>query len=91
MRTGERVSERIRNAVYMNKIASQDMRQHLMLNQAHLDTAEDVAEEIEDYWDATEALSRDEKGQAGLIAPVGKGPEKQEKDVPSFSCKTFSF
>ena len=30
--TGERVSEGIRRAVYMNKIAPQDIRQHLMLN-----------------------------------------------------------
>ena len=32
-RTGERVSDGIRRAVYMNKIAPQDMRQHWMLNQ----------------------------------------------------------
>ena len=31
-RTGERVSDGIRRADYMNKIAPQDMRQHLMLN-----------------------------------------------------------
>ena len=37
----------------MNKIAPQDMRQHLMLNQ-----------EIEDYWHATEEFSRDNKKQA---------------------------
>ena len=40
-RTGERVSDGIRRAVYMNKIA-QDMRQHLMLNQSRLSTAEEV-------------------------------------------------
>ena len=50
-----------------------------MLNQACLNAAKDVAQEIEDYWDATEEFSRDEKGQAGFMAPVGKGPEKQEK------------
>ena len=49
------------------------MRQHLMLNQARLNTAEDVVLEIEDYWDAVLEFSR------GFIAPVGKGPEKQEK------------
>ena len=54
------------------------MRQHLMLNQTRLNAAEDVAQEIEDYWDATEEYSRDEKAQAGFIARVGKGPEKQE-------------
>ena len=63
----------------MNKIAPQDMRQHLMLNQARLNTAEDVAQEIEDYWDATEEFSRDEKNQAGFVAPVGKGFVRQEK------------
>ena len=68
--TCERVTEGIREAVYMNKIAPQDMRQHLMLNQARSHAAEDVAEEIEDYWDATEDFSRDGKGQAGFIAPV---------------------
>ena len=37
----------------MNKIAPQDMRQHLMLNQSRLSMAEEVDQEIEDYWDAT--------------------------------------
>ena len=50
----------------MNKIAPQDMRQHLMLNQARLNTAEDVAQEIEDYWDAAEKFSRDEKNQGWI-------------------------
>ena len=68
--TGERVSGRIRRAVYMNKIAPQDMRQHLMLNQSRLSTAEDVAQEIADNWDATEG---------GFIAPVGEGPAKGGK------------
>ena len=49
------------------------MRQHLMLNQSRLSTAEEVAQEIEDYWDATEEFSRDDKNQAGFIAPVGEG------------------
>ena len=78
-RTGERVSDGIRRAVYMNKIAPQDMRQHLMLNQSRLSTAEEVAQEIEDYWDATEEFSRDDKNQAGFVAPVGKGPAKGGK------------
>ena len=72
-RTGERVSDGIRRAVHMNKITPQDMRQHLMLNQPRLSTAEEVAQEIEDYWDATEDFSRDDKNQAGFIAPVGEG------------------
>ena len=63
----------------MNKSAPQDLRQHLVLNQARLDTVEDVAQEIEDYWEATEEFSRDEKDQAGFIAPVGNGLDKQEK------------
>ena len=46
------------------------MRQHLMLNQSRLSTAEEVAQEIEDHWDA---FSGDDKGQAGFIAPVGEG------------------
>ena len=78
-RTGERVSDGIRRALYLNKVAPQDMRQHLMLNQSRLSTAEEVAQEIEDYWDATEDFSRDDKNQAGLIAPVGKGPAKGGK------------
>ena len=73
-RTSERVSDGIRRAVYMNKIATQDMRQHLMLNQSRLSTAEEVDQDIEDYWDATEEFSRDDKNQTGFIAPVGKGP-----------------
>ena len=44
-RTGERVSDGIRRAVYTNKIAPQDMRQHLMLNQSRLSAAEEVAQE----------------------------------------------
>ena len=71
-RTGERVSDGIRTAVYMNQIAPQHMRQHLMLNQARLSTAEDVAQEIENYCDATEEFSRDVNSQAGFIPPVGK-------------------
>ena len=63
----------------MNKIAPQDMRQHLMLNQSRLSTAEEVAQEIEECWDATEELSRDDKGLAGFIAPVGKGTAKGGK------------
>ena len=63
----------------MNKIAPQDMRQHLMLNQSRLSTAEEVAQEIEDYWDATEEFSRDDKNPAGFIAPVGQGPVKGGK------------
>ena len=73
----EHVSEGIRKAVYMNKIAPQEMRQHLMLNQARLKTVEEVAQEIEDYWDATEEFSSDEKGQAGFI--VGFQPERGEQ------------
>ena len=55
--------------LYMNKIAPQDMRQHLMLNQSRPGTAEEAAQEIEDYWDATEEFSRGVKNQAGFIAP----------------------
>ena len=73
-RTGERVSDGFKMAVYMNKIAPPDMRQHLMLNQSRLSTADEVAQEIEDYFDATEEFSRDDKGEAGLVVPVGKGP-----------------
>ena len=60
----------------MNKIAPQDLRQLLMLNQSRLSTAEKVAQEIEDYSDATGEFSRDDTGQAGFIAPVVKGPAK---------------
>ena len=63
----------------MSKIAPQDMRQHLMLNQSRLSTAVEVAQEIEGYWDATEEFSRDDKNQAGFIDPVGKGPAKGGK------------
>ena len=49
----------------MNKIAPQDMRQHLMLNQSRLS--------------ATEEFSRDDKNQAGFIAPVIKDPVKGGK------------
>ena len=63
----------------MNKTAPQEMRQHLMLNQSRLSTAEEVAQEVEEYWDATEEFSRDDKGQAGSIAPVGKGLVKGGK------------
>ena len=74
-RTGERASGGIRRAVYMDKIAPQ----HSMLNRSRLSTAEEVAQEIEDYRDAIEEFSRDDKNQAGFIAPVGKGPVKGGK------------
>ena len=44
-----------------------------------MSTAEEVAQETEDYWDAAEEFSRDDKNQAGFIAPVGKGPAKGGK------------
>ena len=47
--------------------------------QSRLSTAEEVAQEIEDYWDANEEFSRDDKNQAGFIAPVGKGLVKGGK------------
>ena len=50
-----------------------------MLNQSRLSTAEEVAQEIEDYWEATEEFSPDDNNQAGFIAPVGKGPAKGGK------------
>ena len=50
-RTGERVSDGIRRAFHMNKIAPRDMRQHLMLNLSRLSTAEEAGQEIEDYWE----------------------------------------
>ena len=78
-RTVERASDGIRRVFHMNKIAPQDMRQHLMLNQSRLSTAEEVAQEIKGYWDATEEFSRDDKNQAGFIAPVGKGLAKGGK------------
>ena len=50
-----------------------------MLNQSRLSTAEEVAQEFDEYWDATEEFSRDEKGPAGSIAPVGEGAAKGGK------------
>ena len=49
----------------MNQIAPQDMRQHLMLNQSRLSTAEE--------------FSGNDKGQAVFITPVAKGPAKGGK------------
>ena len=43
----------------MNKIAPQDMRQHMVLNQSRLSTAEEDAQEIED-----KEFSRDDKKQS---------------------------
>ena len=50
-----------------------------MLSQSHLSTAEEVVQEIEDYWDTTEECSYDDKNQAGFIATVGKGHVKGGK------------
>ena len=63
-RTGERVSDGIRSAVYMHKIAPQDMRQHLMLNQSR---------KLKIIGMQTS------KNQAGFIAPVGKNLAKGGK------------
>ena len=49
------------------------MRQHLLLNQSRLETAEAISQEIEDYCDATEEFTRDAKEQPGFVAPVSKG------------------
>ena len=38
-----------------------------------------MLQEIEDYWDATEEFSRDDKNQPGFIAPGGKGHVKGGK------------
>ena len=78
-RTGERVSDGIRWAVYMNRSHHRTCDSILTLNQSRLSTAEEVAQQNEDYWDATEEFSRDDKGQAGFIAPVGKGLVKGGK------------
>ena len=64
---------------YMNKVHHKTCDNILMLNQSRLSTPEEVAQEIEDYWDATEEFSRDDKNQAGFIAPVGKGLVKGGK------------
>ena len=53
----------------MNKIELEDMRLHLMLSQSRLSTAEEVAQEVEDYWD---------QPRAGFIAPVVKALRKVE-------------
>ena len=53
-----------------------------MLNPSRLSTAEEVAQEIEEYWDATEDFSRDDKGQVEFIAPVEKGLAKGGKLNP---------
>ena len=49
-----------------------------MLNQSRLSTAEEVAQEIEDYWDTTDECSRDDKNQAGFIAQLVKALRKVE-------------
>ena len=64
----------------MNKIAPQGMRQHFMLVQSRLSSAEEIVQEIEDYWDATEEFSRDDKNQAGFIALDSEGPVKGGKE-----------
>ena len=61
----------------MNKIAPQDMRKHLMLNQSRLSTAEEVAQEID--WDATEEFSRDDKNQAWIHCSSWYRPAKGGK------------
>ena len=62
----------------MNKITLHDMRQHLMFKQSRLSTAEEIAQEIEDYGDATEEFSRDDKNQAGLLLQLVKALRKVE-------------
>ena len=56
------------------------MRQNLMLNQTRLNAAEDVVQEYAVYWDATEELSRYEKGSSWIHSSSWeKALEKQEK------------
>jgi len=66
-KTGERVADTIRRTVYINKVAPQDLRQHLMMNKARLQLCEDIAEEIEDYCDVQEEM---DQSKDGLVAAV---------------------
>ena len=50
--------------VYMNKIAPNDLRQHLTLHQGKVTTAQEMHDEIEDYCDAMEDYNKDDGGAA---------------------------
>ena len=50
-----------------------------MLNQARLTTAEEFLRNLKITWMQLKSFSRDEKNQAGFVAPGGKGFVRQEK------------
>ena len=55
-KTGEIISEQSRNNMFLNKIVATHMRQHLMLNQQRLATADAIANEIEVTFPASDPL-----------------------------------
>jgi len=76
-RTGDKISDTARKSVLQDYIAPPEIRQHLLMNQSRLMTAEDIKQELEDYMDALED-SNAVLGAAGIVAPIppGKGGGK---------------
>ena len=68
--TGERITNLIRRSIYLNKVALLDMRQHLMLNQQRLDTADAISDEVVEYCERMEEFNKDAEDTPGSVAPV---------------------
>ena len=78
-RTGERVPEAVKRTVYLNKIAPEAMKQHLLLNQTRLETSEDVANEIEEYCDAMQDMN-ESIGNPGIVAGANVITKDKHRD-----------
>ena len=68
--TGEIIASLIRRSTNLNKMAPLDLRQHLMLNQLRLDTADAISDEVQDCYEAVEEVNKDAKGTPEFVAPV---------------------
>ena len=78
-KTGEKLSDAIKRSVYMSKIAPNDVRQHLILNQSKMLTAMEMGNEIEDYCDAMEEYNKGDMESSGFVGAIKgdfKGKDK---------------
>ena len=61
-----------------------------MLNQSRLSTTEKIAQEIEDYFDATEEFSHDDKNKLDSFLQSVKALRKVENDGVPYNCGNSS-
>ena len=65
----ERVTDTMRRSIYQNVIAPSEVQQHLLLNSAKYETAEDIRNAIEEFCEAREEAEATKTGM-NLIGAV---------------------